>query len=117
MSHRDEPLQNAPDPYGDFEKRLKAKLDARRAKEREEELARNSGWAVGLRYGSEFMAGVLVGIGLGFALDWFLNSAPWGMLVGALLGFAAGTINVVRAAKEVNTAGDTGAESRDDPAD
>lgn len=113
MSRRDEPLQNAPDPHGDFEKRLKAKLDARR--EKEEAQARKTGWALGLRYGSEFMAGVLVGIGLGFAADWFFGWQPWGMLIGGLLGFAAGTLNVVRAANEMNTAGDTGAESRDDP--
>lgn len=113
MSHRDELLQNAPNDPGDFEKRLQAKLDARRREE--EARARPAGWATGLRYGSEFMAGVVVGIGLGMIADWFLGSSPWGMLIGTLLGFAAGTLNVVRAAQEVNTAGDDDAESRQDP--
>lgn len=113
MSRRDEPLSNAPNDSDDFEKRLQAKLDARRKEE--ESRSRPTGWAVGLRYGSEFMAGVIVGIGLGFLADWILNSSPWGMLIGALLGFTAGTLNVVRAAKEVNAAGDMGAESRQDP--
>lgn len=113
MSRRDEPLLNAPNDSDDFEKRLQAKLDARR--KQEEVRSRPTGWAVGLRYGSEFMAGVLVGIGLGFLADWFFNSAPWGLLIGALLGFAAGTVNVVRAAQEVNTAGDVDAESRQTP--
>jgi len=115
MSCRDKPLSNAPKDPDDFEQRLQAKLDARRS----EEEARNraSGWAVGLRYGSDFMAGVLVGIGLGFAFDWFVGTAPLGIMVGTLLGFAAGTLNVVRAAQEVNAAGDKDAESRQDPRD
>jgi ATP synthase protein I len=113
MTHRDETLQNAPNDPGDFEKRLEAKLEARRKEQ--EDRSRPAGWAIGLRYGSEFMAGVVVGIGLGMLADWLLGSQPWGMLIGALLGFAAGTLNVVRAAQEVNTAGDDGAESRQDP--
>ena len=58
-----------------------------------------------------------MGIGLGFAFDWFVGTAPLGIMVGTLLGFAAGTLNVVRAAQEVNAAGDKDAESRQDPRD
>ncbi|TGY87209.1 hypothetical protein E5163_15935 [Marinicauda algicola] len=113
MSRREETLHNAPNDPGDFEKRLQAKLDARRKEEQAR--SRPSGWAVGLRYGSEFFAGVVVGIGIGMAADWFFATEPWGMLIGGLLGFAAGTLNVVRAAQEVNAAGDDSAESRQDP--
>jgi len=33
-------------------------------------------------------------------VDKFAGSGPWGLLIGLLLGFGAGVMNVVRAAKE-----------------
>jgi len=53
---------------------------------------------------SEFVAAIIVGGGLGYLLDMFLPTRPWGLIVLLLLGFAAGVLNVVRAAKELNTA-------------
>ena len=44
------------------------------------------------------VAGVLVGAFIGWALDKWLGISPWGMIVFLLLGFAAGVINVMRAA-------------------
>lgn len=35
----------------------------------------------------ELFAGVLVGLGLGFGVDRLLNTAPWGLLGGVLVGF------------------------------
>jgi ATP synthase protein I len=58
-----------------------------------------SGYARGFRLTSEFVAGVLVGAGLGWLIDRLLGIAPWGLLVFLLLGFAAGVLNVVRSAK------------------
>jgi ATP synthase protein I len=57
-----------------------------------------SGYARGFRLSSELVAGVLVGAAIGWALDRLLGSSPWGMIVFLLLGFAAGVVNVVRAA-------------------
>ncbi|WP_421857592.1 AtpZ/AtpI family protein [Oceanicaulis sp.] len=102
MAHRDEPNQNAPDPH-DFEQRLNAKLEARRVKEAE---TKASGWGQGVRYGTEFAGGVLVGAGLGYLTDQFFNWTPWGLLTGVILGFAAGTLNVVRAAQSMNQSDD-----------
>jgi ATP synthase protein I len=56
-----------------------------------------SGLARGLRLSTELVAGVLVGAGLGWALDRWLGISPWGLIVFLLLGFAAGVRNVVRA--------------------
>ena len=56
--------------------------------------------AEGLKYASEFSAAVLVGAALGWGIDHFAGSAPWGLLVGMFLGFCAGVMNVVRAARE-----------------
>jgi ATP synthase protein I len=41
---------------------------------------------------------VLVGAGLGWLLDRWLGTKPWGLIVFLLLGFAAGVLNVMRAA-------------------
>jgi ATP synthase protein I len=57
-----------------------------------------SGYARGFRLSSELVAGVLVGAGIGWALDRLLGISPWGMIVFLLLGFAAGVVNVMRAA-------------------
>lgn len=57
-----------------------------------------SGYARGFRLSSELVAGVLVGAGIGWALDRLLGISPWGMIVFLLLGFAAGVVNVIRAA-------------------
>jgi ATP synthase protein I len=56
-----------------------------------------SGMARGLRLSTELVAGVLVGAGVGWALDRWLGISPWGLIVFLLLGFAAGVRNVVRA--------------------
>jgi ATP synthase protein I len=54
--------------------------------------------ARGFRLSTELVAGVLVGAGIGWLLDWWLGISPWGMIVFLLLGFAAGVLNVMRAA-------------------
>ena len=62
-----------------------------------------SGLSRGWRLASEFVAAILVGAGLGYLIDSFLPTRPWAMVVLLLLGFAAGVLNVVRAARQMNT--------------
>jgi ATP synthase protein I len=69
-----------------------------------------SAFARGFRLSSELVAGVLVGAGIGWLLDRWLGTLPWGMFVFALLGFTAGVVNVIRSAG----AGGTGGTSRED---
>jgi ATP synthase protein I len=57
-----------------------------------------SAFARGFRLSTELVGGVLVGAGLGWLLDRWLGSSPWGLIVFVLLGFAAGVVNVMRAA-------------------
>ena len=59
--------------------------------------ALNSALSVGLRIGLELVVAVGFGTGLGWLIDKGLGSRPWAMLVGLLLGFAAGLLNVWRA--------------------
>ena len=59
----------------------------------EAEIAKGvTGLDVGLR-----LVGAVLGLGaLGFALDKWLGSLPWGMLGGIVLGFVAWLLSVVR---------------------
>jgi ATP synthase protein I len=54
--------------------------------------------ARGFRLSAELVAGVVVGAATGWLLDYWLGISPWGMIVFLLLGFAAGVLNVMRAA-------------------
>jgi ATP synthase protein I len=57
-----------------------------------------SALARGFRLSSELVAGVVVGTLIGWLLDRWLGISPWGMIVFLLAGFAAGVLNVMRAA-------------------
>ncbi|MDQ0503371.1 AtpZ/AtpI family protein [Xanthobacter agilis] len=59
-----------------------------------------SGVALAFRLGAEFVSGVLVGAAIGYGIDRFLAISPWGLIVFTLIGFAAGVINMMRAAGE-----------------
>ena len=85
-------------------RQLETQLDRKRdpAPEREArfEGSSSSPSALGraFRMSTEFVAGVIAGGGLGWLLDRWLGTSPWGLIVFLMLGFAAGTFNVVRAA-------------------
>ena len=57
-----------------------------------------SALARGFRLSAEFVAGILIGAAIGWLLDRWLGTSPWGMIVLLLLGFAAGVLNMMRAA-------------------
>jgi len=100
MSRKDESQR---DPSKADLDSLQQRIDARREKYRpQQDKAPASAWSMGMRYGSEFFAGVLVGGTLGLVLDFFAGISPWGLIAGTMFGFAAGTVNVVRAAKEIS---------------
>ena len=49
------------------------------------------------RLSTEFVAGIIAGCGIGWAVDAMAGSKPWGLIVGTMLGFGAGVWNVMRA--------------------
>lgn len=61
-----------------------------------------SGLGKALRFSAEFIAGIVAGFGVGWAIDSVVGTSPWGMIVGLLLGFGAGMLNIMRAAGELN---------------
>ncbi len=55
--------------------------------------------SLAVRYGGEFGAAIIVGALLGYGVDYFVHTTPWGLIVGLGLGFVAGIVNVVRVAQ------------------
>lgn len=66
------------------------------SKRAESSAADMSGLAYGMRLGTEFLGGTLVGVAIGFFLDKALNTAPWFILIFTFLGFGAGMLNAYR---------------------
>jgi ATP synthase protein I len=54
------------------------------------------GYSQALKISSEFIAAIIVGAMLGYLLDYFAATKPWGLMVFLLLGFCAGVMNVLR---------------------
>lgn len=54
----------------------------------------------GSRAGSEFLANVIAGGLIGYGIDWWLSSAPWGMIAFIILGFVSGVYRANAAMKE-----------------
>jgi len=55
-----------------------------------------SGLGVAMRIGLELVVATMVGTGLGWLGDRYLGTSPWLMLVGVVIGVAAGFLNVYR---------------------
>jgi ATP synthase protein I len=66
--------------------------------------ASQQGMGLGFRIGIEFVVSVGVATGLGWALDHWLGTRPWGMIVLFFLGVAAGMVSVYRAVTGVQMA-------------
>ena len=63
--------------------------------------ARSKAMGLGFSIAAQLVAGVLVGGAIGYFLDRWLGSTPWLMVVFLMLGFAAGIMNVIRTAREM----------------
>jgi ATP synthase protein I len=56
----------------------------------------------GYRLMAEMIGGVLVGLALGWGVDLLVGSAPWGMIVGVLVGFGVSIWMAVTSAKKLS---------------
>src|SRR5712691_12447942 len=94
-----------PDPLA----RLGERLDKARATRTGEpapgpgEPALQQGVGLGLRIGVEFVVAVVVATGLGWVLDRWLGTRPWGTIVLFFLGVGAGMTSVYRAVSGIKT--------------
>ena len=94
------------DDFSDDDERLKAlgeKLKSRDVERETEGTARSasgaSNMALGMKYASEFAGAVIVTTFVGYFIDRFTGSSPWGLLGGLTLGTAAGVYTIVRSAR------------------
>jgi ATP synthase protein I len=62
--------------------------------------ARGEAFARAFRFVAELIVGVGVGGFIGWALDRWLGTTPWLLVLFVTLGFAAGLMNVIRAAQK-----------------
>lgn len=95
-----------PDPLA----RLGERLDRAQARPAEERPAGpdqsmlQQGMGLGFRIGIEFVVAVVVATGLGWAIDRWAGTRPWGTIVLFFLGVGAGMTGVYRAVTGVRTA-------------
>jgi ATP synthase protein I len=89
-----------PDPL----RRLSEEIDKARSRSdegqkagREDITSGGGALGFGLRVGIELIAALVVGVALGWLSDRYIGTRPWGVILGFLLGSAAGIINVFRA--------------------
>lgn len=82
----------------DFEATLAAKRPKPKDDEGEGPTGSMAGFAQAMRLSTEFIAGIAVGAVLGWMIDTFAGTSPWGLIVFLLLGFVAGVLNVLRSA-------------------
>lgn len=67
---------------------------------------------------TELVAGMALGLGIGYAIDWAAGTMPIFLVVFALLGFAAGVKTMMRTAAEVREGrGEAALHRRATPAD
>ncbi|MEO0882204.1 MAG: AtpZ/AtpI family protein [Pseudomonadota bacterium] len=89
----------------DLSERIRRAQNARKPKDtspsESPEPAVNAG-GLALRYGTEFAANVIVGLGLGLLIDYIFGTTPWGLLIMLGFGLAAAILGVIRAYNKIN---------------
>ncbi len=63
-----------------------------------------SGYSMAIRIGTELVAALIVGVGIGYFLDLWLGTKPWFLVGFFFLGAGAGVLNVYRAASGLGMA-------------
>src|SRR5260370_31731729 len=96
----------SPDPLARLGERID-KAQAERVRRQPAAISDRSalqqGLGLGFRIGIELMVAVGVATGLGWAIDHWIGTRPWGMIVLFFLGVAAGMLNVYRAVAGIST--------------
>ncbi|MBO9706887.1 MAG: AtpZ/AtpI family protein [Caulobacter sp.] len=114
MPKADEPNDKALDS---LDARLAA-FEARKAAEAPKRAEHEKSSQDGYRLLADLIGGVLAGLGLGWALDHYVGTEPWGMVGGLLIGMGFSIYLVVRKATKLSAQasadqvdGDTGGGS------
>jgi ATP synthase protein I len=91
------------DPFRERLKRLEDRIEAARGPKPADARSRSraEASALGWRMVTELLAGMLLGLAIGYGLDSLLGTLPVFLVVFALLGFAAGVRTMLRSVGEV----------------
>ena len=88
--------ERQPDNLDEFDAKLKAARERIEGSETKELASEGTSLGYGYRLSVELLAGLLVGLGLGYVIDGWLGTRPWVMLVLMILGLGGGVLNVMR---------------------
>jgi ATP synthase protein I len=94
-----------PDDLKDLGKRLDAIEGERAARTKRPP---QTSLSIAFRFSTELVAALIVGGAIGWGIDWAadrwspVHTRPWGLIVFFVFGAAAGILNVMRAAREIN---------------
>lgn len=64
-------------------------------------MERNNILGIAFRLGTEFVSAIFVGLLLGYLIDCFLGTKPFGLITMIILGSLAGFLNVYRESKQL----------------
>jgi ATP synthase protein I len=67
--------------------------------------AEPSGMVKLFRFSADFVSGVIAGALIGWVVDRFAGTRPWGFIIFLLLGFATGIYNLVKSAQRAQRDG------------
>ena len=90
-----------PTSLEDLDERLRAARSHRNGTAKGESgkgRGKQGGLGTALRVGVDLVAALVVGVGIGLLLDYWLDTKPWFLILFFLLGAAAGFLNVFRVA-------------------
>ena len=96
-----------PEKLEDLDSRLyQAREKSRASKEPGSSIGKEemSGYSMAVRIGTEMVAALIIGVGFGYFLDYWLETKPWFLVVFFFLGAGAGVLNVYRAASGLGMA-------------
>ena len=82
----------------DFDKRLQKAQEAITGQD-QPRYRKGSAYSLGFRIATDLVVAVFAGFVMGWALDNWLGTKPWFMVVFVPLGIAAGVLNVIRIAQ------------------
>ena len=97
-------MPQSDDPSQGAIRRLDKRLDALEAERKPKPalLSGQGGTSEGYRLLGQMLGGVLGGAGLGWVVDYFAHTSPWGLIAGLLIGAAVSIYATVRAAQVIS---------------
>ena len=83
-----------------LEQRLKAAQQRENQRNQPKMSGADDNYRSGNRVLADLLGGILGGAVLGWTVDWFAGTSPWGLLVGLFLGIIVAFRNIIRAANK-----------------